>query len=166
MRLWHWYCLFQHNKTNHRPWRASAIWVLSGGGRLQEASPAPRLHIWTVLESLQGAALCVTPSFLQHFAYSLSGCVMSPHAHTQTCLSYWHHLFRNVSSQPVTSLHRNVLLQGRLELVLTRITTHTSWPRFSFQTYLLIKNVISAAGKSWTVMERQKTEKNFLQVSS
>lgn len=100
----------QENKTNHRPWRGSAIWALSVEARQQEASRAPSLHVWTVSESLQHVALTVTPSFffyklLQHFMKNVFG--FPPHLHlhltrrqTNTRLSNWHHLFHNVWLQP------------------------------------------------------------------
>lgn len=75
----------QKNKTNHRPWRDSAIWALSVEARRQEASPAPSLHVWTVSESLQHVALSVSIIFLhkllQHSMMNMFGFLPLLHLH-------------------------------------------------------------------------------------
>lgn len=82
--LCHCYCVCQKNETDRRPWTASAIWVLSGGG-LQEASPAPRPHVWTVLECLQE---CVWASSFLTELQRLAACLrMQTHKHTSVLLT-------------------------------------------------------------------------------
>lgn len=94
IETWGWYLVFafvivcQHNKTNRRPWRASAVWVVSAGG--EPGTDASRLDcVPSIYRALRGTLV------MSNKLLTVSGCLF-PHADTQTDSD----IIRSVTSNP------------------------------------------------------------------